>query len=139
MYVADLGGVEIQPALALLAGHVLSALQVLTHPALLLLQNGNLGLQPDVFLSEVVQALLELQGLRVESLLVLVDLLGEDSGEIVGGEVGLHEHDVLLAEVFVGDVVVAGLVGVGPLPTHAHLGGLRSELNAAYLFIQVNI
>lgn len=54
----------------------------------------------------------------------------------MGGEIGFHEDDVLLAEVFVGDVVLAGLVGVRPMPSHAHLGGLRSELTIAYLFIK---
>lgn len=76
MYIADLGSIQVQPTLTLLAWHILSVLKILPHPALLLLQDGNLGLESDVLLCEVVYALFELQCLGVESFLILVDLLG---------------------------------------------------------------
>ncbi len=123
-YVADLGCVEVQPALALLARCLLCALQVLPHPALLFFQDGNFGLETHVFLSELVDALLELQGLRVESFLVLVDLLGQDPREVVASQVRFHEYYLLPAQIFVGNVVLTHLIGIGlsPISSHPCLG-----------------
>ena len=58
----------------------------------------------------------QLEGLAVQSLLVLVNFFGEDSGEIMGGEIGLHDFDLLAMGVFTGYALIADVVGTGLPP-----------------------
>lgn len=41
---------------------------------------------------------------------------GEDSGEIMGGEIGLHDFDLLAMGVFAGYALIADVVGTGLPP-----------------------
>lgn len=75
------GGVEEVVALSLAHPLLLGP----ARPVLLPLQQGYLGLEADIFLVDLVEVILELQGLVVELLLVLLYLPGEEAGEVVAG------------------------------------------------------
>jgi len=57
---------------------------------MLFLEHGDLSFQPNVLLRDIVVGLLQLQPLRVQSLLIFIHFSGEYPREIVGGKIRFH-------------------------------------------------
>ena len=109
-------------------GLATTTLQVFGQFIFLFLQDSNARFQPDVFLYNFIEVLFELQCLRVETLLVLINLFGQDACKVIGSEVGLHKFDIFAvsASGLVILILELRLAALGPVSSVAGLSGLGS-------------